>query len=565
MNIKLIRRNIVILIAQLIFLCSCGTRHLVAMSQQDTAIPVKGKIAEIVERGTILIGTTGDYRPLSFCEADGTYWGFGIEVAKEIAKRIGVGVEFRKTSWPTLTADVLAEPKKFDLAIGGITITDARCKTMLMSEGYLANGKTILCRALEADRYKSLADIDKPEVRVMVNPGGLNEKFANENLTHAIIIVHPKNEEIPSLIAKGEADVMITEITEAPYYVQTDTRLAAPLLNTPFNHGEIGVLMQKGQEDLLQIVNATIRQMKEDGSLRKLHEKYGLVYSVVPDTLSTLRNQIDEVDSLFVDLLAKRMRISREIGQFKKVHGMSIVHSNRFNEILEKRCSQGTSLGIDSACVKSIFEAIHQESLNQQREITNHRENIKMKRSFKSTAWLLPQPVLIISTYDKEGKPNAMNAAWGGQWDMNEIIISLGSHQTTDNLAVNPEFTVAFATAETMVASDYVGIVSGRNTPDKMEKTGWSIEKAPNVKAPLFKEFPMTLECRVKQKIDESETGYYLVAEIVNILCDEKYLAEDGKPDVEKMELITFDPVHHTYIQLGKTVGKAFSDGKQLK
>ena len=88
-------------------------------------------------------------------------------------------------------------------------------------------------------------------------------------------------------------------------------------------------------------------------------------------------------------------------------------------------------------------------------------------KSFKSTAWLLPQPVLIIGTYDKEGKPNAMNAAWGGQWDMHEIMISLGSHQTTDNLAVNPEFTVTFATADTLVASDYVGIASGRNTPDK--------------------------------------------------------------------------------------------------
>ena len=127
-------------------------------------------------------------------------------------------------------------------------------------------------------------------------------------------------------------------------------------------------------------------------------------------------------------------------------------------------------------------------------------------KSFKSTAWILPQPVLIIGTYDKEGKPNAMNAAWGGQWDMHEIIISLGSHATTDNLAENPEFTVTFATAD-----------------------------------------------------------YYLVAEIVNILCDEKYLAEDGKPNVGKMNLITFDPVHHTYIQLGKAIGKAFADGKQLK
>ena len=245
----------------------------------STDMPIYGKVAAIVDRGTILFGTTGDYRPLSFCEPDGTYWGFGIEVAKEIALRLGVAPEFRKTSWPTLTADVLAEPQMFDLAIGGITITDARRETMLMSDGYLANGKTILCRASDADRYKSLADIDKPEVRVMVNPGGLNEKFANENLTHATIIVHQKNEEIPTLVAEGKADVMITEITEAPYYVQADSRLAAPLLNEPFNHGEIGVLMQKGQEDLLQMVNNVIRQMKSDGSLRKLHEKYGLVYA----------------------------------------------------------------------------------------------------------------------------------------------------------------------------------------------------------------------------------------------------------------------------------------------
>ena len=98
-----------------------------------------------------------------------------------------------------------------------------------------------------------------------------------------------------------------------------------------------------------------------------------------------------------------------------------------------------------------------------------------------------------------------------------------------------------------------------------MEKTGWTISKAPNVNAPVFGEFPMTLECRVKEKIGESPEGYNLVAEIVNILCDEKYLAADGNPDVEKMDLITYDPVHHTYIQLGKTVGNAFADGKQLK
>lgn len=275
----------------------CGARPMVALPLQravcfavypsngDNAIvqsditTIADKVAEILDRGTIIFGTTGDYRPLSFCEPDGTYWGFGIDVANEIARRLGVDIEFKKTSWPTLTADVLTEPQIFDLAIGGITITNTRQETMLMSDGYLANGKTILCRASEANRYKSLADIDQPEVTVMVNPGGLNEKFAKENLIRANIVVHQKNEEIPTLVAEGAADVMITEITEAPYYVQTDTRLAAPLLNTPFTHGEIGVLMRKGQENLLQMVNNVIREMKADGSLRQLHEKYGLVYA----------------------------------------------------------------------------------------------------------------------------------------------------------------------------------------------------------------------------------------------------------------------------------------------
>lgn len=236
-------------------------------------------IDKIEQRGELLIGTTGDYRPLSFREPDGTYWGFGIDVAQEIASRMGVDIEFVQSSWPTLTADVLAEPQLFDFAIGGITITDARRETMLMSDGYLANGKTILCRAADAARFQSLADIDRPEVRVMVNPGGLNEKFALENLPHADISVHPRNEEIPSLIAQGDADVMITEITEAPYYVNADSRLAAPLLDRPFSHAEIGVLMRKGQDDLLELVNDIISQMKTDGTLRRFHDKYGLIYS----------------------------------------------------------------------------------------------------------------------------------------------------------------------------------------------------------------------------------------------------------------------------------------------
>lgn len=233
-----------------------------------------------VDTKTVLVGTTGDYRPLSYREPEtGEYWGFCLDVAGEIAKAMDATVSYVPTSWPTLTADVLAEPQAFDFAIGGITITDSRMETMDMSEGYLGNGKTILCRKEDAEKYACQEDLNHPEVRVMVNPGGLNEKFARANLPNCTLIVYERNEEIPNQVAEGSADVMITEITEAPWYVQNDSRLAAPLLDKPFTRGQIGVLMRKGQKDLMDVVNTTIRQMKADGRLKALHEKYGLQYA----------------------------------------------------------------------------------------------------------------------------------------------------------------------------------------------------------------------------------------------------------------------------------------------
>ena len=186
-------------------------------------------------------------------------------------------------------------------------------------------------------------------------------------------------------------------------------------------------------------------------------------------------------------------------------------------------------------------------------------------KSFKPKPWMAPQPVLIIGTYNEDGTANAMNAAWAGQWDQHEIMISTGCHRTTENLNRKGEFTVAFATTETLVASDFVGIVSAKDDPHKMEKTGWKIAKAERVDAPVFTNFPMALECRIRQKLDESETGYYIVAEIVNILVDEQYLAADGNPDLEKMHLISYDPVHHGYLEIGSRIGNAFADGKKLK
>ncbi|MBD5205151.1 MAG: flavin oxidoreductase [Bacteroidales bacterium] len=186
-------------------------------------------------------------------------------------------------------------------------------------------------------------------------------------------------------------------------------------------------------------------------------------------------------------------------------------------------------------------------------------------KNFTPKAWLLPQPVLIIGTYNEDGTPNAMNAAWGGQWDSNEIMISMGNHATTQNLNRCGDFTLSFATEDTLTAADYVGIVSAKKDPDKMLRTGWTQRKGENVNAPIFDCFPMTMECSVKEKLYESETGYYIIAEIKNIICDEKYLSEDGNPDVEQMKLITFDPIHNGYIALGSRVGNAFKDGLKLK
>lgn len=240
-------------------------------------------IEQIQERGSLRIGTTGDYRPLSYLDEEtGEYWGFDVELGEIIADSLGVGIQYVPTSWPTLTEDTLNE-ELFDLAICGITITDARTESMLMSDGYLKNGKTILCRAEDADRFQSLEDLNQSDVRVMVNPGGLNEKFARENLPDAVLLIHQKNEEIPELIAEGEADVMISEIVEVPYYVQNDDRLAMPLVDEPFTSGEIGVLMRQNEEDLLDRVNEILGQCREDGTLDALYEKYGFEYMIADE------------------------------------------------------------------------------------------------------------------------------------------------------------------------------------------------------------------------------------------------------------------------------------------
>ena len=241
------------------------------------AVQTKTALEEIRERGVLKVGTAGDYQPMSYLDPQaGRYVGFDAELAEDLAAALGVNIEYVETSWPTLMDDTRAG--KFDLAICGINITDDRKEQALMSDGYLENGKTVLCRAEDASKYLSLEAINKPEVRVMENPGGLNEKFARENLPDATLMIHDVNQEIPGLVASGEADVMITETMEAGYYVGQDDRLAAPLIYEPFTHGELGVLMPKGSEDLLDYVNEFLAKEKQSGRIDELAEEYIFKY-----------------------------------------------------------------------------------------------------------------------------------------------------------------------------------------------------------------------------------------------------------------------------------------------
>ena len=257
-------KRILITILALSLLCFC------AAGAEET---VPRTLEEIRAGGVLRVGTAGDYQPMSYLDPEtNTYVGFDAELAEDLAASLGVEIEYVRTSWPTLMEDTLAG--KFDLAICGITVTDARKEQALMSDGYLGNGKTVLCRAEDADKYTSLDAINRPEVRVMENPGGLNEKFARENLPDATLIIHDVNQEIPGLVAAGEADVMITEILEAGYYVGQDDRLAAPLIFEPFTHGDLGVLMPKGSEELLAYVNQFLAEEAASGRIGELAEKY---------------------------------------------------------------------------------------------------------------------------------------------------------------------------------------------------------------------------------------------------------------------------------------------------
>lgn len=187
---------------------------------------------------------------------------------------------------------------------------------------------------------------------------------------------------------------------------------------------------------------------------------------------------------------------------------------------------------------------------------------MNMRKDFGKKTIITPLPVVIIGTYDEDGIPNAMNAAWAGQIDSHQIVISLATHKTTDNLLLKKEFTVSFATKDTVKESDYFGIESGKGI-NKIEKVGFHAVKSAYVDAPVFTEYPLTLECRVVEMKPDGD-GFVLIGETVNMSADEAVLT-DGMVDLGKMQPIMFDSAMNRYRVIGEVVGDAFRDGKAFK
>ena len=177
---------------------------------------------------------------------------------------------------------------------------------------------------------------------------------------------------------------------------------------------------------------------------------------------------------------------------------------------------------------------------------------------------ITPLPAIMIATYDENENPDVMMAAWGGQCGPNHICFNLSPHKTTDNLRLKQAFTISFADARTVVESDYFGLVSANNVPDKVAHAGFTVTKSPNVDAPIINEYPLALECRVIEISETLLNETRVVSEIVNMSAVDSILDAEGKVDLDKLQPIIFDASHMTYRTVGEEVGKAWGSGKAL-
>ncbi|MBV8073887.1 MAG: transporter substrate-binding domain-containing protein [Candidatus Eremiobacteraeota bacterium] len=243
-------------------------------SAQTYVAPYQDALVAIRRSGVLRVGLTGDYDPFSIADAAGTFQGVDVEAARMLAVAIAptVTVQIVRTSWPTMTADLLAG--KFDVAMGGVSRNKNRAETGELSHTYFVDGKVALIRAADKARFRTLADIDREGVTVLVNPGGTNQQFVAANVKNAKVGVVADNVAIPKMIAAGQGDVMFTDGIEAKLWVKRDPTLYVAAADQPWTRVEKVYYLPKGQTALLDLVNAWVDEMQADGTYARLWAKY---------------------------------------------------------------------------------------------------------------------------------------------------------------------------------------------------------------------------------------------------------------------------------------------------
>lgn len=230
------------------------------------------RLDNIVKNNTLRVGTPGDYRPFAMKEDSG-YAGHDIDVVKAMAEVYGWKVEFVPTTWKQMAADL--KDNRFDVAVGGITRSPARALTADFLPAYAPFGKVALVNVKMKNKFRTLDDLNQPDVRVIKNPGGTNEAFVLANLTRAKVSTHDKNFEIPGLIAEGRGDVMITENAEAKLYAKKDKRLHAAFLEnplTPVNY--MGFMLPVDDPDYTRVKNYLWDLLDRRGELKSIEAKW---------------------------------------------------------------------------------------------------------------------------------------------------------------------------------------------------------------------------------------------------------------------------------------------------
>ena len=237
-----------------------------------TATWAQSRLDEIVARGTLRVALTGDYRPFSLLDkATGQYAGLDVDMANSLAESLGVKLEIVPTTWSTLLADLKGD--KFDVGMGGISVNLARQKTAFFSAPVLRVGKTPIARCADKARFQTLAQIDRPGVRVIVNPGGTNEKFDRANLKQATIVTFPDNTKIFEELVAKRADVMITDSVETKLQQKLHPELCAIHPDQPFDYGELAYLLPRDLP-LQQYVNQWLHLAMENGTWRQRLETH---------------------------------------------------------------------------------------------------------------------------------------------------------------------------------------------------------------------------------------------------------------------------------------------------